>query len=138
MGRKLPRAFFWIDQQLIRSGVWIKLSPQARLAYIALSASCDRDGMSIWSRSKLMGLSACEQPERWRDLIIELETNALIVSHPENVTPAIELLPIEQEAKSGAGPANHAEGFKQQRYNTEQPLVIHTHTTIHLGDKSCS
>lgn len=138
MGRKLPRAFFWMDQQLIRGGVWIKLSSQARLAYVALCASCDREGLSIWSRSKLMELSSCQEPEQWHDSVIELEAQQLILSHPDHIPPAIQLLPLPFDGKAMSISEVSPDTSRHEKQSTSQPIVIHTQTTIQLGGKSCS
>ena len=61
--RRIPKSFFWIDQALIRSGVWEKLSGQARLTFVALSATCDREGLSVWSAQRLQSLSATADAE---------------------------------------------------------------------------
>jgi hypothetical protein len=139
MGRRLPRAFFWIDQSLIRGGVWLKLSAEARLAYIALSASCDRQGVSIWSRSKLMELSACKDPEDWRGRLVELESYRLIEPLPEHSPPAILLVELDPELSRSAGGDRAASNQMSATWAggaPTAPIVVHTQTTIHLGGKS--
>lgn len=76
--RRIPKSFFWIDQTLIRSGVWEKLSGQARLTFVALSATCDREGLSVWSARKLQSLSATEDVEAFGSSLSELEVARLI------------------------------------------------------------
>lgn len=130
MSRKLPRSFFWVDQQLIRSGTWLKLCPQSRLAYIAISASVDREGISIWSRSKLMELSGCLTPEDLQQSLIELETHRLIESLAEQIPPAIRLCsldPGEEEVSTRATGI----GRTQHQRTPSSPLIIHT--TVHVG-----
>jgi hypothetical protein len=127
MSRRLPRSFFWIDQQLVRNGTWVKLGHEARLVYIAISASVDRDGLSIWSRSKLMELSGCRTPEEFQQGIVDLESHRLIEPIPQNVPPAIHLCsldPTEAETAprgAGSGRGQHA----------SPPIVVHT--TVHIG-----
>jgi hypothetical protein len=140
MTRRLPRSFFWIDQQIIRSGLWMQLSLTARLAYIALSASCDRDGISIWSRSKLMALSGCVDPDEWPGTLIELEGHRLVESLESHVPPAMKLLPLEAEQSSEADrttaqvPAASITSPKSAP--SVAPVIVHTHTTVHLGGKA--
>ena len=140
MNRKLPRSFFWVDQQLIRGGAWLKLSAPARLAYIALAASCDRQGVSIWSRHKLMELSACQDPDDWGSTLVELESHQLIQLLPECAPPEIRLteLTAESPASSGAEfkspPGTPAAAMAgPSPWASSGPLVVHTQTTIHLG-----
>ena len=131
MSRKLPRSFFWVDQQIVRDGRWMKLGCHARLAYIAIAASCDRDGLSIWSRSKLMELAGCKDPEDWQSQVIELHGHGLIEVLLENTPRAIRLLSLDgivQEPERPTSPSRIR--------SAERPIVIHTHTSIHLaGEK---
>lgn len=138
MSRRLPRSFFWIDQQMIRNGQWMKLSPGARLAYVALSASCDREGLSIWSRSKLMGLSGCQNPEDWQYQLVELESERLIEPAPDQVPPGIRVLELESETSaSGKQSFSGAQSFPTGASPIPAgPIVVHTQTTIHLGGKA--
>jgi len=143
MSRRLPRAFFWIDQNLIRSGAWGKLSAEARLAYVAVSASCDRDGVSIWSRAKLMELSAIPDPDAWRERLLELEIHRLIEPLPEHSPPAIRLVELNREAAAEAvsRPPSDAERAPSSPMAgwggpvPAAPIIVHTQTTIHLGGK---
>jgi hypothetical protein len=142
MSRRLPRAFFWIDQNLIRSGAWGKLSAEARLAYVAVSASCDRDGVSIWSRAKLMELSAIPDPDVWRERLLELESHRLIEPLPEHSPPAIRLVELDREATAAAvsRPSPDAERASSPLAGWSggvpaAPIIVHTQTTIHLGGK---
>ena len=129
MSRKLPRSFFWIDQGVIRNGAWLKLSAESRLAYIALAASCDREGISIWSIPKLMELAACQEREIWAERVIELEGHSLVEQMPEHIPPAIKLLGLEvTPVTGGRGPS--------ARELSTAPIVVHTHTTIHLGGQA--
>jgi hypothetical protein len=138
MSRKLPRAFFWIDQEIIRSGLWLKLSPAARLAYLAIVATCDRQGVSIWSRNKLMELSSCSDPEDWYTKIVELETHRLIETLQGHSPPAIrviELTTANTAAVDGTSPRSSSSSDPHPSRQIP-PIVVHTHTTIHLGEKS--
>jgi|HubBroStandDraft_6_1064221.scaffolds.fasta_scaffold332963_3 hypothetical protein len=78
MPRRMPKSFFWIDQALIRMGIWEKLSAQARLTYVALSATCDREGLSLWSVRKLQILAATEDAEAFGSSLSELERMQLV------------------------------------------------------------
>lgn len=131
--RKLPKSFFWIDQQVVRNGIWVKLSCQARLAYVSIAASCDRDGLSIWSRSKLMELSGIQDPDHWSQHIGELDGHKLIELLPANSPPAIRLLSLE----SSENGAVRSEPVPRSQ-NTQPPIVIHTHTSIHLSGEKVS
>jgi|SRR5215210_1732230 len=130
MARKLSRSFFWIDQQIIRSGVWMKLSPQARLAYVAISASVDREGLSIWHPTKLMELAGIKQPEEFDGSLGELIEHRLIESLSTHVPAAIRLcvLPF---GESEDAPTNY--GRKPSNPSQTTPIVIHTHTTVQVG-----
>ena len=46
MGRPISRSFFWIDQAIVRTGLWVSISTEAVMVYVALSASVDRNGIS--------------------------------------------------------------------------------------------
>jgi len=139
MNRKLPRSFFWVDQQLIRSGAWLRLSAPARLAYIALAASCDRQGVSIWSRHKLMELSACQDPDDWGGTLVELESHQLIQLLPDSAPPEIRLIELTAESSAAAGaelkrpPGTPAAVASPPPWAPCGPLVVHTQTTIHLS-----
>ena len=129
MSRRLPRSFFWIDQQIIRSGAWLKLSPQSRLIYIAVSASVDKEGLSIWSPTKLMELSGCRDRDEFQNGLIELETHKLVVPIPQHVPPAIQLCslqPTDQPIATGV-----LGGRSQQ---ATAPIIVHT--TVHIGGGS--
>lgn len=137
MRRRLPKSFFWIDQNIIRSGAWQRLSASSRLAYVALAASCDRDGVSIWSASKLMELSACLEREEWIASVTELENQQLIEKVPESSPPAIRLRELQtqvgRESIADAGPAPKPVPGPS---TSAAPIIVHTHTTIHLGGKT--
>jgi hypothetical protein len=129
--RKLPKSFFWVDQQIIRGGAWTKLGCQARLAYIAIAASCDREGVSIWSRNKLMELAGAKDPDDWKAQLEELGSHKLIELLPEACPPAIRLMPLDESM--GAQEQNRA--FVRPTKPQNQPIVIHTHTSIHLANE---
>ena len=129
MSRNLPRSFFWIDQHLIRSGIWLNLGAEARLTYIAIAASCDRQGISIWSRNKLMELSACKDPEEWEPRISELLDHKLIELLPENSPPAIRLIGFQSES-----PNTGRTGPHRLPDTIPAPVIVHTYTTINLGN----
>lgn len=132
MSRRLPRSFFWIDQSVIRSGVWLGLSAEARLAYVALAASCDREGLSIWSARKLMELGACPEREDWSARVSELEGCALIERLPEHSPPAIRLKELDLPSRGEAG-VEAARPAPAPASPHAAPIIVHTQTTIHLG-----
>jgi hypothetical protein len=137
MRRRLPKSFFWIDQNIIRSGAWQRLSASSRLAYVALAASCDRDGISIWSASKLMELSACREREEWTANITELENQQLIEKVPESSPPAIRLRELEiQAGRDSTTDVCIAPKPVPGSSTSAAPIIVHTHTTIHLGGKT--
>jgi hypothetical protein len=139
MGRRLPRSFFWIDQNVIRSGAWQRLSAEARLAYVALAASCDREGLSIWSVPKLMELAACRDREEWGARLTELEIQNLIERMPEHSPPAIHIKeigaplrnPNQEAVLPRASVVPHASLAATP--SAAAPMIIHTQTTIHVG-----
>jgi len=132
MSRRLPRSFFWIDQSVIRSGAWQRLSAEARLVYVALAASCDREGLSIWSAPKLMELAACREREEWSVRCSELEGCALIERLPEHSPPAIRLKELDLLSRGDAA-AEGARPTPAPALPHAAPIIVHTQTTIHLG-----
>jgi hypothetical protein len=132
--RRLPRAFFWIDQSVIRSGAWLRLSAEARLAYVALAASCDREGISIWTAPKLMELSASGERENWNARVSELEREALIERVPEHSPPAIRIRELEVPPRPVSMDTGMFKPGPLQSLSTAvSPIIVHTQTTIHLG-----
>ena len=131
--RRLPRSFFWIDQSVIRSGAWLRLSVEARLAYVALAASCDREGITIWSAPKLMALSASGDHENWEAQVSELEREALIERVPDRSPPAIRLRELEAPVRPGVMDRVTAKPSSLQSMPAGAPIIVHTQTTIHLG-----
>lgn len=132
MSRRLPRSFFWMDQSVIRSGAWQRLSAEARLAYVALAASCDREGLSIWSAPKLMELAACREREEWGARISELEGCALIERVLDHSPPAIRLRELDSPARGDAVEAPRTTPASAAT-PPAVPIIVHTQTTIHLG-----
>jgi hypothetical protein len=133
MSRRLPRSFFWIDQQVVRSGIWGALSCVARLAYVALSASVDREGVSIWSKAKLMELAACQDPDEWSRALNELESRRLIESVSENVPPAIRLLNLEPISEQRDSALSAGKGIPPP---STAPIIVHTHTIVRVGGEA--
>lgn len=129
MSRRLPRSFFWIDQSVIRSGAWQRLSAEARLAYVALAASCDREGLSIWSSPKLMELAACLERESWGARISELESCALVERVVDHSPPAIRLKELDSSARGDVAEAPRPSPAPPTQFTT--PIIVQT--TIHLG-----
>jgi hypothetical protein len=123
-----------MDQHLIRGGVWLKLSAAARLAYVALAASCDRQGVSIWSPQKLMELSACLNPDEWGERVRELESHGLVESVPSSSPPAIRLIDLTGDGVTTGieirpNPTSPPPVIPAPAW----PFVVHTQTTISLG-----
>lgn len=134
MARRLPKAFFWIDQNVIRSGVWKGLSPQARLAYVALAASCDREGVSIWSAPKLMEISGCVEREEWSARIVELEQHRLIEAVPGHVPPAIRVMEVDPPGRTDPADRESSERRAPPTLpSSPASIIVHTHTTIQMG-----
>ena len=142
--RRLPRSFFWIDQQLIRSGGWSRLCANSRLLYVAVAASCDREGLSIYSRSKLMELSALGDSDEFDRCLEELENQKLIEKRANHVPPAISIASLDPISTSSTSPSQSdgtsVGGFKPQPQSVQNTLggttvVIHTHTTFQIGNR---
>jgi hypothetical protein len=117
----------------------MKLSSEARLAYVALSASCDREGVSIWSRAKLMELSAIFDPDTWRERLVELESHQLIESLPGHLPPAIRLVELGREVAAPRPPDGEQSPSLPATWAGDAPsapIIVHTQTTIHLGGKA--
>ena len=129
--RRLPRSFFWIDQGVIRNGAWLKLSAEARLAYVAIAASCDREGLSIWSALKLMQLSASHEREDWDARVSELESQGLIERVREHCPPAIRLREFETPVRDSTPAAPKSVSVASA--SSPAPIIVHTQTTIHIG-----
>jgi hypothetical protein len=127
MSRPLPRAYFWIDQTLIRDGIWLKLKIPARLAYIALSASVDRQGVTIWSRSKLMSLAGSGDAEEFEESLNELQSQGLLVRLIDQTPAAIRLCALGDAAAGGSS----GQGVEKAKAPT---LPIHIHTHIQWGE----
>jgi len=139
MSRRLPRSFFWIDQNVIRSGAWLRLSAEARLAYISIAASCDREGLSIWSVPKLMALSGCLERENWNERVSELESHQLIDRVPEHSPPALRIRELEgshREVPDKSETLRPSSSPHTGSCVAPQPIIVHTQTTIHLGGKN--
>ena len=120
--RRIPKSFFWIDQALIRSGVWEKLSGQARLTFVALSATCDREGLSVWSAGKLQSLSATADAEAFGSSLSELEVARLIERRESG------FLVLSQESQSGL--ENIRDAKPLPALNNGKSIVIRTFVQI--------
>lgn len=117
--RPMPRSFFWIDQHLIRSGTWEKMSAQARLIYVALSAGCDRCGVNLWTIKRLMDLSAIDCKNSFTAAMTELEEKKLI----ENLeSGGVLLVPLENPSAT-QGPAELLERPKSNLKTTPSIIV---------------
>jgi hypothetical protein len=131
--RKLAKSFFWIDQELVRSGVWTKLPGVTRLVYIALAASVNRDGVSLWGQEKLIALAGCST-EDWEASLVNLSKYCL-VQLPGADEIGISLLSLDQQefrpvAKTTADSNNHGNKIV---FESRGPLVLKTVTTVEFG-----
>lgn len=126
--RKMARSFFWIDQHIIRSGIWQKLSMEAKLSYVVISASADREGFCQWSHQKLIEQIGEVALESFTKSLEDLESLSLIArGGPER--PGIELLNlsvVDEKGHQSSSPANNN--------RAKAPIIIHTTTTVTLGD----
>lgn len=130
--RRVPRSFFWIDQQIIRSGLWLKLSMEAKLSYVVIAASVDREGVSHWGSKKMLEMVGPIEGEVFDKSLQELEALHLIVRGTAEA-PGIRLLNILNEAelnKPAAPPSS--DGAKTPI--SGPPIIIHTTTTVTLGE----
>lgn len=126
--RKMARSFFWIDQQIIRSGIWQKLSMEAKLSYVALSASADREGLCQWGPQKLIEQIGNVGIEGFNKSLGELEALNLI-ARGDLERPGIELLNLsmtEERERQLSVPANNV--------RAKAPIIIHTTTTVTVGE----
>lgn len=131
--RKLAKSFFWIDQELVRSGVWTRLPGVARLVYIALAASVNRDGVSLWGQEKLIALAGCSK-EDWETSLVSL-TEFHLVQLPGVGDIGISLLSLDQQ-ESSQGAKTAADSNNQGNkivFESRGPLVLKTVTTVEFG-----
>ena len=72
--RSLPRAFGWIDAQLLWEGWLSRLTPEEIALYIFLSIVADRQGLSYWRKDKIARFLALDDAviHRARERLIEL------------------------------------------------------------------
>lgn len=122
--RKLSRSFFWIDQELMRSGIWSKMSASDRLSYVALAASVNREGLSLWGESKLINLAGVTEIE-WTKSVSELVSLKLI----ELLVPGetgIKVLNFESDAVRNSEPTMKMAGIRTR------PLLLRTTTTVEI------
>ncbi len=134
--RKLARSFFWIDQELLRSGLWLKLSTVDRLVYIALAASVNRDGVSLWGNEKLQVLASCTQTD-WDESILKLTEHSLIQA-PQSGESGIILLSFDrsQDEDQAKKPRELSSLRKSSNLESRLPIFIKTTTTVELGEVS--
>jgi len=127
MARRMPKSFFWIDQKLIRSGLWQKLTVTGKLFYVVLSAACDRDGRCHWGRTKLMELAGGTERD-FESGMAELSGHRLVKM--DDGLGAIELLALDEE------PPLESPQPSLKAKTEATPVVIHTQLTVQLG-KPC-
>ena len=125
MARRMPKSFFWIDQKLIRSGLWMKLTATGKLFYVALSAACDRDGRCSWGKPKLAELAGGTESDLDCGMT-ELSSHRLIEVEDEHGF-AVRLLSLEEESAA-------SEATPVKAKSEAAPVTVHTHLTINLGN----
>ncbi len=125
--RKIARSFFWIDQQIIRSGIWQKLSMEAKLSYVAISAGANREGYCQWGPQKLIEQIGKLEIESFNKSLEELEATSLISRGSPGESPGIELLSLS--AVSELQPSLPAVNTR-----SKTPIIIHTTTTVTVGE----
>lgn len=59
--RKFPRAFGWVDVELLRSGWLSRLTPEDALVYLFLCLAADRDGVSFYRVDRIARLVAVDE-----------------------------------------------------------------------------
>ena len=129
MARRMPRSFFWIDQRLIRSGLWMKLTATGKLIYVALSAAADRDGRCHWGRTKLAELAGGTEHD-FESGMTELSGHCLIKVATE-LGFVIEILSLEDDPSS----VEASQVTVKSKPDAESaPVVVHTHLTVNLGE----
>ncbi len=131
--RKLSRSFFWIDQELLRSGLWLKLSIVDRLVYIALAASVNRDGVSLWGNEKLQALAGCTKTD-WDESLVKLIEHNLI-QPPQNGENGIILLSFQDDMLSQKS-KEQISSKGNSNLESRLPIFIKTTTTVELGEVS--
>lgn len=129
--RKLSRSFFWIDQELVRSGLWQQLSNMERLVYVAIAASVNREGVSLWGTEKLLNLAGCSKEDWDGSLVKMVEWN--LVRLPATGELGISLMSLAAQVTD--------KKFLEQNNPKVQgmvaargPLVFRTTTTVEIGD----
>lgn len=124
----MPRSFFWIDQHIIRSGIWMRVSASARLTYVAIAASADREGLSIWSGRKLMELTGDLVQEEFERNLNELDRMQLIerVGGGPGESPGIRIVSFTTSEET----TPQSSTFKQNK--SAGSVVVHT--TVYLGE----
>lgn len=131
--RKLARSFFWIDQDLVRSGLWLKLSNVERLAYVALAASVNRDGVSLWGSEKLISLAGLSRQEWEISLTKLVEWNlARLPAAGDIGICLVSLDPCNDKSLQ----ASESLTQRVQGVIPRGPFILKTTTTVELGEHS--
>ena len=128
MARRIPRSFFWIDQKLMRSGLWMKLTTTGKLFYVVLSAAADRDGRCHWGKHKLTELAGGTEHD-FESGIAELSGHRLIKMADE-IGFIIEILSLEDDPSQPENPLVPAKSDAQ----SSAPVVVHAHMTVNLSE----
>lgn len=131
--RKLARSFFWIDQELVRSGLWLKLPLESRLAYVALAASVNKDGISLWGEEKLLQLAGIKAEEWIQSLTLLIEFK--LIKMPESGECGIHLLNCSQKGTE-ALEKNNQSTLNGVLKTKNGPFILKTITTVELGDSN--
>jgi hypothetical protein len=136
--RRVPRSFFWIDQRVIRGGLWGQMSMGAKLAYVALAASVDRQGVSQWSRRKLMELAGGSAPLEFDQQLKELEGLRLVALPAEGAVAEIRMLNIDGDQDLQATQGSLETGIKRSQVMANgSSIVVHTQTVVRIGASEC-
>lgn len=130
--RKMARSFFWIDQQIIRSGTWQRLTKEAKLSYVVLAASADREGVSQWGPQKLTELIGEVEFENFYKSLSELEEHSLIIRSDEGPRLGVAILSLS-EGREHFMP-KHQQVIASAVASPRAPIIIHTTTTVTVGE----
>lgn len=128
MARRMPKSFFWIDQRLIRSGLWVRLSSGGKLSYVALSATADRDGRCLWGKSKLTELTGGSEDDFEKALAELCELRLIQV---QGASGAVQILSLEEEIMGGMDTSAQPKSIASP---APPSVIVHTHLTVNLGE----
>ncbi len=128
MARRMPKSFFWIDQRLIRSGLWVRLSSGGKLSYVALSATADRDGRCLWGKSKLAELAGGSEDDFEKSLAELCELRLIEV---QGASGAVQILSLEEELTGALQTSTQPKPIVSP---APPSVIVHTHLTVNLAE----